>query len=51
MSAKEKLLEIYKNNSLLKGINLTEENIMDAVFYVDELTNCKKCKGRRRSHG
>ena len=45
MSAKEKLLELYKNNSLLKGINLTEENIMDAVFYVDELTNCKKCKG------
>lgn len=44
MSAKEKLIELYKNNSLLKNFNLTEENIMDAVYYVDELTNCKKCK-------
>ena len=45
MSAKEKLIELYKNNSLLKDITLTPNNIMDAVFYVDELTNCKKCKG------
>ena len=45
MSAKEKLIELYKNNILLKDIRLTEDNIMDAVFYVDELTNCKKCKG------
>ena len=44
MSAKEKLIELYKNNPLLKDINLTEENIMDAVYYVDELANCKKCK-------
>lgn len=44
MSAKEKLIDLYKNNSLLKDIKLTENNIMDAVYYVDELSNCKKCK-------
>lgn len=44
MSAKQKLIELYKNNSLLKNIELTEENIMDAVYYIDEISNCKKCK-------
>ena len=45
MSAAEKLIKLYENEPLLKGITLTTKNIKDAVFYVDELSNCKKCKG------
>ena len=45
MSASLKLIELYKNEPLLKGIKLTEKNIKDAVIYVDEVSNCKKCKG------
>ena len=45
MSAAEKLIKLYQNEPLLKGITLTTKNIKDAVFYVDELSNCKKCKG------
>ena len=45
MSATEKLIKLYQNEPLLKGITLTSKNIKEAVFYVDELANCKKCKG------
>lgn len=45
MSATDKLIELYQSNPLLKNIKLNSKNIKDAVFYVDELTNCKKCKG------
>lgn len=45
MSATEKLIELYKKESLLSSFTLTEKNIKNAVFYVDELNNCKKCKG------
>ena len=45
MSATEKLIELYQSNPLLKNIKLNSKNIKDAVFYVDELTNCKTCKG------
>ena len=45
MSATEKLIELYKSEPLLKGITLTSKNIKEAIFYVDELNNCKKCKG------
>ena len=45
MSATEKLIKLYQQEPLLKGITLTSKNIKDAVFYVDELANCKKCKG------
>ena len=43
MSASNKLIELYKTEPLLKGIELTEKNIKDAVFYVDEVTNCESC--------
>ena len=45
MSATEKLIELYQKEPLLKGVTLTRKNIKDAVFYVDEVSNCKKCKG------
>jgi hypothetical protein len=45
MSATEKLIELYQKEPLLKGVTLTSKNIKDAVFYVDEVSNCKKCKG------
>ena len=45
MSATEKLIELYKKDPLLSKFTLTEKNIKNAVFYVDELNNCKKCKG------
>ena len=45
MSASNKLIELYKNEPLLKGIKLTEKNIKEAVFYVDELSNCQNCSG------
>lgn len=45
MSATEKLIKLYENEPLLKNIQLTSKNIKEAVFYVDELSNCKKCKG------
>ena len=45
MSAKQKLIELYKDSPLLKGINVTEDNIIDLVFYIDENENCKSCKG------
>ena len=45
MSATEKLIELYKKDPLLKSFTLTDKNIKNAVFYVDELNNCKKCKG------
>ena len=45
MSATEKLIELYRKEPLLKGVTLTSKNIKDAVFYVDEVSNCKKCKG------
>lgn len=45
MSATEKLIKLYQEEPLLKGFKLTSKNIKDAVFYVDELSNCKKCKG------
>ena len=44
MNATEKLIKLYKDEPLLKDITLTEKNIKDACFYVDELTNCSKCK-------
>ena len=45
MSASNKLIELYKTEPLLKGITLTEKNIKDAVFYVDEVSNCQNCPG------
>lgn len=45
MSAAEKLIKLYQDEPLLKGYTLTSKNIKDAIFYVDELSNCKKCKG------
>lgn len=45
MSATEKLIELYQSNPLLKNIKLSSKNIKEAVFYVDVVTNCKKCKG------
>ena len=45
MSATEKLIKLYQNEPLLKEFTLTSKNIKEAVFYVDELSNCKKCKG------
>lgn len=45
MKAIDKLIELYQNEPLLKGIKLTQKNIKEAVFYVDEVSNCKKCKG------
>lgn len=45
MSATEKLIQLYQKEPLLKGVTLTSKNIKDAVFYVDEVSNCKKCKG------
>ena len=45
MNATDKLIELYQSNPLLKNIKLNSKNIKDAVFYVDELTNCKTCKG------
>ena len=45
MSATEKLIKLYQEEPLLKEFKLTSKNIKEAVFYVDELTNCKKCKG------
>ena len=45
MSASNKLIELYKTEPLLKGITLTEKNIKDAVFYVDEISNCQNCPG------
>ncbi len=45
MSAAEKLIKLYQDEPLLKGITLTSKNIKNAVFYVDELNNCKKCRG------
>lgn len=45
MSATEKLIKLYQEDPLLKGITLTSKNIKSAVFYVEELHNCKKCKG------
>ena len=45
MSATEKLIELYRKEPLLKGVTLTSKNIKDAIFYVDEVSNCKKCKG------
>ena len=45
MSATEKLIKLYQDEPLLKGITLTSKNIKSAVFYVEELHNCKKCKG------
>lgn len=45
MSATEKLIKLYKDNPLLKGIELTNKNILDAIFYVDEITNCDSCEG------
>lgn len=55
MSATEKLIKLYKDEPLLKEFTLTEKNIKDAVFYVDELSNCRKCKSleacKNRSRG
>ena len=45
MSATEKLIELYKKDPLLSKFTLTDKNIKNAVFYADELNNCKKCKG------
>ena len=45
MNATEKLIKLYQEDPLLKGITLTTKNIKSAVFYVEELHNCKKCKG------
>ena len=45
MSATDKLIELYKADPLLKNIELTSKNIKEAVFYVDEVSHCKKCKG------
>ena len=45
MSATEKLIKLYQNEPLLKEYTLTSKNIKEAVFYVDELANCAKCKG------
>lgn len=45
MRATEKLIKLYENEPLLKEFKLTTKNVKEAVFYVDELSNCKKCKG------
>lgn len=45
MNATEKLIKLYQEEPLLKKYTLTSKNIKEAVFYVDELANCKKCKG------
>ena len=45
MNATEKLIKLYQNEPLLKEYTLTSKNIKEAIFYVDELSNCAKCKG------
>ena len=45
MNATEKLIKLYQNEPLLKEYTLTSKNIKEAIFYVDELANCAKCKG------
>ena len=45
MSATEKLIAEYQKDPLLKDFIITKKNIKEAVFFVDEVSNCKKCKG------
>lgn len=45
MSAKEKLIKEYKNNSYLAPYKLDEKNILNAVFYATEQEKCAQCQG------
>lgn len=45
MNDLEILIQELKNDPLLKGFELTKNNICNAVFYLDEIKNCKSCKG------
>jgi primosomal protein DnaI len=44
-SSTEKLITEFKKHPLLKGIELTKDNIRNACFYVFEKENCANCKG------